>query len=143
MARVKRGVTKHARHKKVLLAARGFHGSSHRNYKWAKEALIHAWDHAYRNRRERKGDFRRLWIIRIGAACRQLGTTYSRFIYGLKLAGVELDRKILADLAVRDFPAFEKLVAMASQQVEGGQQEAAAESSAPESEQAETEEVEA
>ena len=143
MARVKRGVTKHARHKKVLLAARGFHGSSHRNYKWAKEALIHAWDHAYRNRRERKGDFRRLWIIRIGAACRQLGTTYCRFIYGLKLAGVELDRKILADLAVRDFPAFEKLVAMASQKVEGGQQEAAAESSDPEAEQAESEEVEA
>ena len=143
MARVKRGVTKHARHKKVLLAARGFHGSSHRNYKWAKEALIHAWDHAYRNRRERKGDFRRLWIIRIGAACRQLGTTYSRFIYGLKLAGVELDRKILADLAVRDFPAFEKLVAMASQKVAGGQQEAAAESSAPEAEQADPEEVEA
>lgn len=126
MPRVKRGVTKHARHKKVLLAARGFHGSSHRNYKWAKEALLHAWDHAYRNRRERKGDFRRLWIIRIGAACRQAGTTYSRFIYGLKMAGVELDRKILADLAVRDQPAFEKLVAMASQHSNGGQQEAAA-----------------
>ena len=133
MPRVKRGVTKHARHKKVLLAARGFHGSSHRNYKWAKEALLHAWDHAYRNRRERKGDFRRLWIIRIGAACRQAGTTYSRFIYGLKKAGVELDRKILADLAVRDQPAFEKLVAMASQHSDGGQEEAAAvDSSAPE-----------
>jgi len=126
LPRVKRGVTKHARHKKVLLAARGFHGSSHRNYKWAKEALLHAWDHAYRNRRERKGDFRRLWIIRIGAACRQAGTTYSRFIYGLKKAGVELDRKILADLAVRDQPAFEKLVAMASQHSDGGQEEAAA-----------------
>ena len=144
MPRVKRGVTKHARHKKVLLAARGFHGSSHRNYKWAKEALIHAWDHAYRNRRERKGDFRRLWIIRIGAACRQLGTTYSRFIYGLKKAGVELDRKILADLAVRDQPAFEKLVAMASQHVDGAQQESASvESSDPNTEPAETEEVKA
>ncbi len=139
MPRVKRGVTKHARHKKVLLAARGFHASSHRNYKWAKEALIHAWDHAYRNRRERKGDFRRLWIIRIGAACRQFGTTYSRFIYGLKQEGVELDRKILADLAVRDMPAFEKLVAMASQHVAGGQQEAAA----VEPSEAEAEEVEA
>ncbi len=126
MSRVKRGVTKHARHKKVLLAARGFHASSHRNYKWAKEALIHAWDHAYRNRRERKGEFRRLWIIRIGAACRQLGTTYSRFIFGLKKAGIELDRKILADMAVRDFPAFEKLVALATQNVEEGQQSAAA-----------------
>ena len=118
MSRVKRGVTKHRRHKKVLLAARGFHGSSHRNYKWAKEALIHAWDHAYRHRRERKGDFRRLWIVRIGAACRQSGITYSRFIYGLKKAGVELDRKILADLAVRDQAAFQKLVGIATEQIE-------------------------
>ena len=118
MPRVKRGVTKHARHKKVLLAARGFHGASHRNYKWAKEALLHAWDHAYRNRRERKGDFRRLWIVRIGAACRQAGMSYSRFMYGLKKAGVELDRKILADMAVRDKPAFEKLIGIAAQQVE-------------------------
>lgn len=135
MPRIKRGVTKHARHKKVLLAARGFHGSSHRNYKWAKEALLHAWDHAYRNRRERKGDFRRLWIIRIGAACRQAGTTYSRFMHGLKIAGVELDRKILADLAVQDQPAFDKLVAMASQHADGGQQETgAAEPAQPEAE---------
>ncbi len=117
MPRVKRGVTKHARHKKVLLAARGFHGSSHRNYKWAKEALIHAWDHAYRNRRQRKGDFRRLWIIRIGAACRQSGMSYSQFVYGLKKAGIELDRKILADLAVRDQEAFEKLVGIASEAI--------------------------
>ena len=126
MPRVKRGVTKHARHKKVLLAARGFRASSSKNYKWAKEALIHAWDHAYRNRRERKGDFRRLWIIRIGAACRQSGTNYSRFIYGLKQAGIELDRKILADLAVRDVPAFEKLVALTAQHSGGASQEAAA-----------------
>lgn len=119
MPRVKRGVTKHRRHKKVLLAARGFHGSSHRNYKWAKEALMHAWDHAYRNRRERKGDFRRLWIVRIGAACRQSGLTYSRFIYGLKKAGIELDRKILADMAVQDEAAFQKLVGIASEQLEG------------------------
>ncbi len=118
MPRVKRGVTKHARHKKVLLAARGYHGSSHRNYKWAKEALIHAWDHAYRNRRERKGDFRRLWIVRIGAACRGAGISYSRFVYGLKKSGIELDRKILADLAVRDEEAFGKLVAIASEAVE-------------------------
>ncbi|PKB82995.1 MAG: 50S ribosomal protein L20 [SAR202 cluster bacterium Io17-Chloro-G9] len=126
MPRVKRGVTKHARHKKVLMAARGYHGSSHRNYKWAKEALLHAWDHAYRNRRERKGDFRRLWIIRIGAACRQAGTTYSRFIYGLKKAGVELDRKMLADLAVRDQPAFDKLLALAALHSDGAPEEVAA-----------------
>ncbi|MCH8897813.1 MAG: 50S ribosomal protein L20 [Chloroflexi bacterium] len=117
MPRVKRGVTKHRRHKKVMLAARGFHGSSHRNYKWAREALIHAWSHAYRNRRERKGEFRRLWIIRIGAASRQNGLTYSQFMHGIKLAGVEVDRKILADLAVNDPPAFEKLVGVASEQL--------------------------
>ena len=117
MPKVNRGVTKRRRHKKVLLAARGFQGSSHRNYKWAKEALIHAWSHAYRHRRERKGDFRRLWIIRIGAACRQSGTTYSQFMWGLKKAGIEVDRKMLADLAVRDAAAFEKLVGLASQQV--------------------------
>ena len=118
MPRVKRGVTKHRRHKKVLLAARGFHASSHRNYKWAKEALIHAWSHAYRDRRDRKGNFRRLWIVRIGAACRLSGTTYSQFIHGLKTAGIELDRKILADLAVHDEAAFKKLVGVASQQQE-------------------------
>jgi len=100
-----------------MLAARGFHGSSHRNYKWAKEALIHAWSHAYRNRRERKGEFRRLWIVRIGAACRQNGLTYSQFMHGIKLAGVEVDRKMLADLAVNDSPAFKKLVGVASEQL--------------------------
>ncbi len=117
MPRVKRGVTKHRRHKKVLLAARGTQGSPHRHYKWAREALLHAWTHAYRHRRQRKGDFRRLWIIRIGATCRELGTTYSQFMHGLKLAGVELDRKILADLAVRDTDAFNKLVAIANEQL--------------------------
>jgi large subunit ribosomal protein L20 len=118
LPRVKRGVTKRHRHKKVLLEARGFQGSSHRNYKWAKEALLHAGTHAYRHRRERKGDFRRLWIIRIGAACRQSGLTYSQFMHGLKQAGVEVDRKMLADLAVHDAPAFEKLVGIASQQLD-------------------------
>jgi large subunit ribosomal protein L20 len=117
LPRVKRGVTKHRRHKKVLLAARGFHGSSHRNYKWAKEALLHAWSHAYRHRRERKQDFRRLWIVRIGAACRLSGITYSRFMHGLKLAGVEVDRKMLADLAVHDEAAFQKLVGIATEQL--------------------------
>ncbi|MFQ6029399.1 MAG: 50S ribosomal protein L20, partial [Dehalococcoidia bacterium] len=75
-----------------------------------------AWSHAYRNRKERKGEFRRLWIVRIGAACRQSGTTYSQFMHGLKLAGVEVDRKMLADLAVNDPEAFQKLIGIASEQ---------------------------
>ena len=110
MARIKRGVTKHRRHKKILKAAKGFQGSSSRNYKWAKEAVMHAWSHAYRHRRERKGEFRSLWIVRIGAACRAEGLSYSQFIHGLKLADIGLDRKILADMAVRDPEAFSQLV---------------------------------
>ena len=117
MARIKRGVTKRRRHKKILKAARGFHGASHRNYKWAKEAVMHAWSHAYRHRRERKREFRSLWIVRIGAACRAADMPYSQFIHGLKLAGIELDRKILADLAVRDEVAFAKLVETAREQL--------------------------
>jgi large subunit ribosomal protein L20 len=117
LPRIKRGVTKRRRHKKVLSAARGFQGSSHRNYKWAKEALMHAWTHAYRDRRDRKSEFRRLWIVRIGAACRQSGLTYSQFMHGLKKAGIEVDRKMLADLAVQDPDAFQKLVGVASEQL--------------------------
>ena len=119
MPRVKRGVTKRHRHKKVLSEARGFQGSASRNYKWAKEALLHAWSYSYRHRRERKGDFRRLWIVRIGAACRQSGTTYSQFMHGLKLAGIEMDRKMLADLAVavNDPEGFEKLIGIAGEAV--------------------------
>tara|TARA_B100000029_G_scaffold159756_2_gene155453 strand:- start:2344 stop:2706 length:363 start_codon:yes stop_codon:yes gene_type:complete len=117
LSRVKRGVTKHARHKKILKAAKGYSGSSSRNYKWAKEAVMHAWSYAYRHRRERKGEFRRLWIVRIGAACRDAGTSYSQFMHGLKLAGVELDRKILADLAVQDTEAFNKLVGVSNEQL--------------------------
>ena len=113
MTRVKRGVTKRRRHKKVLSAARGFRGASHRNYKWAKEALIHAWSHAYRHRRERKGDFRRLWIIRIGAAARELGMTYSQLVHGLKSAQVDIDRKVLADMAVKDPSGFRQLAEVA------------------------------
>ena len=113
MARIKRGVTKRRRHKKILSLARGYRASSHRNYKWAKEALIHAWSHAYRHRRERKGDFRRLWILRIGAASRQLGLTYSQFVHGLNKANIEIDRKMLADMAVNDPQGFEKLVTVA------------------------------
>ena len=115
MARIKRGVTKHRRHKKILKAARGFHGSSHRNYKWAKESVMHAWAYAYRHRRERKGEFRSLWIVRIGAAARAADLSYSQFIHGLKLAGIDLDRKILADLAVRDPAAFAQLAETAKE----------------------------
>jgi large subunit ribosomal protein L20 len=117
VARIKRGVTKHRRHKKILKAAKGFHGSSHRNYKSAKEAVMHAWSYAYRHRRERKGEYRSLWIVRIGAACRAAGMSYSQFIHGLKLADIELDRKILADLAVRDPDAFSQLVETARERL--------------------------
>ena len=117
MSRVKRGVTKHARHKKIMKAAKGFSGASSRSYRSAHEALMHAWAYSYRHRRERKGDFRRLWIVRIGAGCREAGTTYSQFMHGLRLAGVELDRKILADMAVHDAEGFSKLVAMAQEQL--------------------------
>ncbi len=118
MPRVKGGYTSRRRHKKVLSAARGYHGSSHRQYRRAKEALLHAWSHAYRDRKDRKGNFRRLWIVRIGAGSRALGLTYSQFMHGLKLANVEVDRKMLADLAVNDPVAFEKLVDLAKQQIE-------------------------
>ena len=117
MARVKRGVTKHARHKKILKAARGYTGASSRSYKWAHEAVMHAWAYSYRHRRERKGDFRRLWIVRISAVCREAGTSYNQFMHGLKLAGVELDRKILADMAVRDPEGFSKLIEMSKEQL--------------------------
>ena len=117
MARIKRGVTKRRRHKKVISLARGYRASSHRNYKWAKEALIHAWSHAYRHRRQRKGDFRRLWILRIGAATRSLDLTYSQFMHGLKNANVEIDRKMLADMAVRDPGGFGRLVTLAKEQL--------------------------
>ena len=117
MSRIKRGVTKRRRHKKILKAAKGFQGASHRNYKWAKESVMHAWSYAYRHRRERKGEFRSLWIVRIGAACRAAELPYSQFIHGLKLANIELDRKILADLAVRDEAAFAKLVETAKEQL--------------------------
>lgn len=117
MSRVKRGVTKRHRHKKVLAAAKGFQGSAGRNYKWAREALLHAWSYSYRHRRERKGDFRRLWIVRIGAACRQQGITYSQFMHGLKLAGIAIDRKMLADLAVNDPDGFAQLVGISGDAV--------------------------
>ena len=106
MARVKRGVVAHARHKKVLKQAKGYYGARRKVYRVAKQAVIKANQYAYRDRRQRKRQFRRLWIVRINAAARQFGLSYSRFMDGLNKAGVEVDRKVLADLAVHDIAAF-------------------------------------
>jgi large subunit ribosomal protein L20 len=113
MARVKRGVTKHARHKKVLEATKGFRGRHSNVYKVAKNRLEKAMRYAYRDRRLKKRDYRALWIQRINAGVRLLGLTYSRFMNGLKKAGIELDRKVLADLAVREPDQFARLVEQA------------------------------
>ena len=117
MARVKRGVTAHRRHKKVLAQVKGHYSTNNRLYKRAHESLMHALQYAYRDRRNRKRDFRRLWIIRINAAARLNGVTYNRLIQGLTLAGVGLDRKMLADLAVRDPQAFSAVVDVAKQHI--------------------------
>ena len=106
MSRVKRGVTGRNRHKKILKLAKGHKGLRHKVFRRANESVLHALDYAYRDRRDRKGQFRRLWILRINAACREQDLTYSRFIAGLTKAEVAVDRKILADLAVRDPVAF-------------------------------------
>jgi large subunit ribosomal protein L20 len=110
MARVKRGVAAHRRHKRLLNRAEGRRGTRSTLVRPAREALIHALVYAYRDRRDRKRDMRRLWIERINAASRQYGLPYGRFIAGLKRAGVEVDRKILADMAVREPAAFATLV---------------------------------
>jgi large subunit ribosomal protein L20 len=117
MSRVKRGSHRRELRKKLLSRTKGFYLKKSKLYKFAKEAADRAGRFSYRDRRARKRDFRRLWIIRIGAACRQSGLTYSQFMHGLKLAGVEVDRKILADLAVNDEAGFEKLVGVANQQL--------------------------
>jgi len=106
MARVKRGVTAKARHKKVLKQAKGYYGARRKVYRVAKQAVIKAGQYSYRDRRARKREFRRLWIVRINAASRQFGLSYSRFMDGLNKAGIEVDRKVLADLAVHDIAAF-------------------------------------
>ena len=113
MARVKRGVTAHARHKKVLDRAEGMHGSRSELFKVANEAVMHSLMYQYRDRRNKKRDMRRLWIARINAAARVNGMTYSTLTFGLKAAGVEIDRKVLADLAVRDAAHFSRLVDVA------------------------------
>lgn len=106
MARVKRGVQAHARHKKVVRQAKGYSGRRKNVFRVAKQAVIKAGQYAYRDRRQRKRQFRALWITRINAAARQNGLSYSRFINGLARAGIEVDRKVLADLAVYDSAAF-------------------------------------
>lgn len=110
MARVKRGVTARARHKKVLALAKGYYNARRKVFRVAKQAVIKAQQYAYRDRRAKKREFRALWIVRINAAARQLGLSYSRFIAGLEKAKVVVDRKMLADLAVRDPQAFATLV---------------------------------
>ena len=110
MARVKRGVTARNRHKKVLRQAKGYYGNKSRSFRAANEQVMRSGQYAFRDRRARKGEFRRLWIQRINAGCRQHDLSYSRFIAGLTSAGVSVDRKILAELAVSDPAAFGRLV---------------------------------
>ncbi len=113
MPRVKRGVTAHARHKKVLKEAKGYYGARSKVYRVAKQAVIKAGQYAYRDRRQKKRQFRALWIARINAGARENGISYSRMMDGLKKANVEIDRKMLADLAIFDKPAFAKLAEQA------------------------------
>jgi large subunit ribosomal protein L20 len=110
MARVKRGVTAKRRHKKILKQAKGYYGARSRVFRVAKQAVIKAGQYAYRDRRQRKRQFRALWIARINAGSRQFGMSYSRFINGLKQASIEIDRKVLADLAVNEKAAFAALI---------------------------------
>ena len=114
MARVKRAVHGRKHHRAILEQARGYYGHKSRTYKAANEQVMHSGQYAYRDRRARKGDMRQLWIQRINAGARQHGLSYSRFVSGLRVAGVEVDRKVLADLAVTDPPAFAALVKLAA-----------------------------
>ena len=113
MARVKRGVTARAKHKKVLKKAKGYYGARSRVYRVAKQAVIKAAQYAYRDRRTKKRDFRSLWIVRINAAARTCGMSYSKFMAGLIKANIELDRKVLSDIAIHDAAAFAKLAEQA------------------------------
>lgn len=119
MSRVKRGVTARARHKKVMDKAKGYYGARSRVYRVAKQAVIKAGQYAYRDRRQRKRQFRALWIARINAGARENGLSYSRMINGLKKAAVEIDRKVLADLAVFDKVAFARLAEQAKASLAG------------------------
>ena len=118
MARIKRGTTVRRRHKKVLALTKGHRATRHALYKRAHESMLHALSYAYAPRRKRKGDMRRLWIVRVNAASRAQGLNYGQFIYGLKKSGVDIDRKILADMAVREPEAFASLVTTAKGQLQ-------------------------
>lgn len=113
MARIKRGVTAHAKHKKVLKAAKGYYGSKSTLFKTANQAVIKSMTYSYIGRKRRKRDFRQLWIARINAASRQNGLSYSKFMYGLKKANINMNRKILSEMAINDPTAFSKLVEVA------------------------------
>ena len=117
MARVKNGAVTKARHKKVLKAAKGYFGSKHRLYKTAKEQLMHSGQYAFRDRKQKKRDFRKLWITRINAACRMNDISYSRFIEGLTKAGVEINRKMLSEIAIADAEGFKNLVEIAKKNI--------------------------
>lgn len=119
MARVKNGAVTKARHKKVLKQAKGYFGSKHRLYKTAKEQVMHSGRYAFRDRKQRKRDFRKLWITRINAACRENEISYSRFIEGLNKAGVMVNRKMLSEIAINDPKAFSELVKVAKAGKEG------------------------
>lgn len=119
MPRAKSSVTAHKRHKKVLALTKGHRASKHKLYRKAHESMLHALSYAFAHRRERKGDMRRLWISRINAASRAQGLTYGRFMNSLKKAGVEIDRKMLADMAVKEPAAFANLVTIAKSQNKG------------------------
>lgn len=119
MTRVRNGVTTKARHKKVLKNAKGYFGSKHRLYKTAKEQLMHSGQYAFNDRRQKKSEYRSLWITRINAACRANGMSYSRFIEGLTKAGVEINRKMLAEVAINDMDSFVKMIAIAKDGLEG------------------------
>ena len=113
MPRVKRGVTSHHRHKKILAMTSGHRGTKHRLIRRATESMIHSLSYAYIHRRERKGDMRSIWITRVSAACRERGITYGQFMDGLKKSGIEINRKMLADMAVREPESFSSLVTLA------------------------------
>jgi large subunit ribosomal protein L20 len=125
VARVKRAVNAQKKRRATLELASGYRGQRSRLYRKAKEQTLHSLNYAYRDRRARKGDFRRLWVTRINAAARANGVTYNRFIQGIKAAGVEVDRKILADLAVNDAVAFTALAELAKANVNTGEQKSA------------------
>ncbi|MDE5591861.1 MAG: 50S ribosomal protein L20 [Helicobacter sp.] len=110
MARVKTGIVRRRRHKKILKLARGFYGARHKHFRKAKEQLERSLCYAFRDRKQKKRDFRKLWIVRINAACRMNAISYSRFMFGLKKAGIVLDRKILADIAMNEPENFTKIV---------------------------------